>query len=199
MVLNNNAMTTIEGAHKEAPSRLLQAISLIKLGPTTEEIEEITAGVFTLAMDKSAQVIEMLILEAEASSRNLDQMDADIRALHKMIAREDKRTNAERDRLNDETWTKFGGNKQAMRDYTDRLALLNDLGRYRKQAAEHVKTAEQALYTMGDDLRVLRERVAAPGLLESKEPFHVYVESIRNGFGVLQESRMRIARARYRG
>ena len=196
MVLNNNAMTTIEGAHKEAPSQLLQAISLIKLGPTADEI---TAEVFTLAMDKSAQVIEMLILEAEVSSRNLDQMDEDIRRLHKMIAREDKRTNAERDRLKDETWTKFGGNKQAVRDYTDRLALLNDLGKYRKQAAEHVKTAEQALRTMGDDLRVLRERVAAPGLLESKEPFHVYVESIRNGLWGLQESRMRVARARYRG
>ena len=196
MVLNNNAMTTIEGAHKEAPSQLLQAISLIKLGPTADEI---TAEVFTLAMDKSAQVIEMLILEAEVSSRNLDQMDEDIRRLHKMIAREDKRTNAERDRLKDETWTKFGGNKQAVRDYTDRLALLNDLGKYRKQAAEHVKTAEQALRTMGDDLRVLRERVAAPGLLESKEPFHVYVESIRNGLWGLQESRMRVARVRYRG
>ena len=185
MVLNNNTMTAIEGVHKEAPSRLLQAISLIKLGPTSEEI---IAKVFTLAMDKSAQVIEMLILETENSSQNFDQMDADIEALHKMIAREDKHPNAEKDR-----------NKQAGRDDSDRLALLNDLGTYRKQVAEHVKTAQQALCTMGDDLRVLQKRVATPGLLESNEPFHVYVESIRNGFGVLQESRMRIARARYRG
>ena len=187
MALNNYAMTTIEGAHKKAPSRLLQAVSPIKLGPTAEEI---TAEAFTLAMDESEQAMEKLIIEAEVSWQNLEQLDADIGALHDIITREDKHANVERDELLGELWTKLGGNKKAVRDYSDRLALLNDLGGYRKQAAAHVKASLRALHTMSDDLEVLRERVAAPGLLGSKVPLHVHMESIRNGLERLQEGRM---------
>lgn len=186
MALNNYAMATIEDAHKKAPSRLLQAISPFKLGPTAEEI---IAEAFTLAMDESEQTIEKLILEAEVSWQNLEQLDADIGALHEIITREDKHTTVERDELLGELWTKLGGNKKAVRDYGDRLALLNDLGEYRKQAVAHVKAALRALHTMSDDLEVLRERVAAPGLLEGKLPLHVHMESIRNGLERLQEGR----------
>lgn len=186
MALNNYAMATIEGAHKKAPSPLLQAISPINLGPTAEEI---IAEAFTLAMDESEQAIEKLILEAEISWQNLEQLDVDIGALHEMITREDKHTTAERDELLGELWTRLGGNKKAVHDYGDRLALLNGLGEYRKQAVAHIKAALRALHTMSDDLEVLRERVAAPGLLQSKVPLHVHMESIRSGLERLQEGR----------
>ncbi|KAH0833333.1 hypothetical protein J3R83DRAFT_12401 [Lanmaoa asiatica] len=186
MALNNYAMVTIESAHKKAPPRLLQAISPVRLGPTAEEV--ITEA-FTLAMDESEQAIEKLILEAEVSWQNLEQLDADIGTLHEMITREDKHTTAERDELLGELWTKLGGNKKAVQDYGGRLALLNGLGEYRKQAVAHVKAALRALHTMSDDLEVLRERVAAPGLLESKLPLHVHMDSIRNGLERLQEGR----------
>lgn len=186
MALNNYAIATIEGAHKKAPSRLLQAISPVKLGPTAEEI---IAEAFALAMDESEQAIEKLILEAEVSWQNLEQLDADIGTLHEMITREDKHTTVEKDELLGELWTKLGGNKKAVRDYRDRLTLLNDIGEYRKQAAAHIKAALRALHTMSDDLEVLRERVAAPGLLESKVPLDVHMESIRNGLERLQEGR----------
>jgi len=186
MALNNYAIATIEGAHKKAPSRLLRAVSPFKLGPTAEEI---VAEAFTLAMDESEQTIEKLVVEAEFSGKNLDQLDADIGALHEMITREDKHNTVERDQLLGELWTKLGGNKKAVRDYGDRLVLLNDLGEYRKRALAHVKAALRALYAMSDDLEVLRERVAAPGLLESKLPLHVHIESIRNGLERLQEGR----------
>lgn len=186
MALNDYAMTTIEGAHNKAPSRLLRAISPVKLGPTAEEI---IAEAFTLAMDESEHAIEKLILEAEVSWQNLEQLDADIGALHEMITREDKHTTVERDKLLGELWTKLGGNKKAVRDYGDRLALLDDLGEYRKRAVAHVRAALRTLHTMSDDLEVLRERVAAPSLLESKLPLHVHMESIRNGLERLQEGR----------
>lgn len=186
MALNDYAMATIEGAHNKAPSRLLRAISPVKLGPTAEEI---IAEAFTLAMDESEHAIEKLILEAEVSWQNLEQLDADIGALHEMITREDKHTTVERDKLLGELWTKLGGNKKAVRDYGDRLALLDDLGEYRKRAVAHVRAALRTLHTMSDDLEVLRERVAAPGLLESKLPLHVHMESIRNGLERLQEGR----------
>lgn len=187
MALNNYAMATIEGAREKAPSRLLQAISPIKLGPTAEEI---IAEAFTLAMDESEQTMEKLIVEAEVSWQNLEQLDADIGTLHEMITREDKHTTAERDQLLGELWTKVGGNKKTVQDYGGRLGLLNGLGEYRKQAAAHVKAALRALHTMSDDLEVLRERVGAPGLLESKLPLHVHMESIQKGLERLHEGRM---------
>ena len=186
MALNNYAMATIESAHKKAPSRLLQAVSPFNLGPSAEEI---IAEAFTLAMDESERAIEKLILEAEVSWQNLEQLDADIGTLHEMITREDKYTTVERDKLLGELWTRLGGNRKAVRDNGDRLALLNDLGNYRKQAVAHVKAALRALHTMSDDLEVLRERVAAPGLLEGKLPLHVHMESIRSGLERLQEGR----------
>ncbi|KAF8442314.1 hypothetical protein L210DRAFT_3611732 [Boletus edulis BED1] len=187
MALNNYAMATIGSAHKKAPSPLLRVISPIRLGPTAEEI---ISEAFTLAMDESEQAIARLIIEAEISSQNLEQLDADIGTLYELITREDKHTSVERDQLLGELWTRLGGNKKTVRDYGDRLALLNDLGEYRKQAVAHVKAALRTLHAMSDDLEVLRERVAAPGLLESKLPLHVHMESIRNGLERLQEGRM---------
>lgn len=187
MALNNYAMATIEGADGKAPSWLLRAISPIKLGPTAEEI---IAEAFTLAMDESEHAIAKLILEGEVSLQNLEQLDADIGTLHEMIVREDNHTTAERDELLGELWTRWGGNKKAVQDYGGRLALLNGLSSYRKQAALHVKATLRALYTMSDDLEVLREKVAAPGLLEGKLPLHVHMEGIRSGLERLQQGRV---------
>lgn len=186
MALNSYAMATIEGAHNKAPSPLLRAISPVKLGPTAEEI---IAVAFTLAMDESGRAIEKLVLEAEISWQNLEQLDADIGTLQEIITREDKHTTIEREELLGQLWTQLGGNKKAMRNYGDRLALLNDIEEYRKEAVARVKATLRALNTMSDDLEVLRERVTAPGLLESKVPLHVHMESIQNGLARLQEGR----------
>ncbi|KIJ62833.1 hypothetical protein HYDPIDRAFT_93681 [Hydnomerulius pinastri MD-312] len=188
MAVNNYAMTTIEGAHEKAPSPFLQAISPIKLGPTEDEI---IAGAFVLAMDASEQTIAKLVIEAEISRQNLDQMEVDVTSLHEIITREDKFTTAEKDELLGELWSKLGGNKKALREYGDRQALLNDLGDYRKKALAHVTAALQALHSMSDDLEVLRDRVAAPALLDGKLPLSVHIESIKNGLERLKEGRTR--------
>ena len=171
-------MATIEGAHKKAPSWLLQAVSPFNLGPSAEEI---IAEAFTLAMNESERVIEKLILEAKVSWQNLEQLDADICTLNDMFIREDKYTTVERNKLGDELWTKLGRKKKAVGDYGDRLALLNDLGEYRERAAAHVKAVLHALHAMNYDLEVLR--------LGSKLPRHVHVESIRHGLERLQKGR----------
>lgn len=188
MALNNYAMATIEEAHEKAPSPILQAIIPIKIGPTADEIIE---GAFALAMDQSEQSIARLIVEAEVSGQNLDQMEVDIASLHDMITREDKHMSAEKDRILGELWSSLGGNKQKLREYDDRLALLNDLAVYRKQARAHVIAALQTLHAMSDDLEDLRERVAAPGIIGGKLPVRVHIESIKNGLERLKEGRTR--------
>jgi len=187
MALNSYAMATIGDAPKKAPSPLLQAVSPYKLGPTAEEM--ITEA-FVVAMDQSERVIQKLILETEISWQNLEQLDADIAVLHEIVMHEDKHTTAEQDELLVQMWTRWGGNKKAVRDYDDRLTLLKNLEEYRKQAAAHVKATLRELNTMSDDLEVLRDRVAAPGLLEGKVPLQVHIDSIQNGLERLREERM---------
>ncbi|KIJ62860.1 hypothetical protein HYDPIDRAFT_93784 [Hydnomerulius pinastri MD-312] len=188
MVVNNYVMTIIEGAHETAPSPLLQAISPVKLGPTEDEI---IAAAFALAMDTSEQTIAKLVIDAEISRQNLDQMDVDITSLHEIITREDKSTTTEKDELLGELWSKLGGNKKALQEYGDHQALLNDLGDYRENAQAHVTATLQVLHSMSDHLEVLRDRVAAPALLDGKLPLSVHIESIKNGLEVLRECRTR--------
>ncbi|KAI6039889.1 hypothetical protein EDC04DRAFT_3003197 [Pisolithus marmoratus] len=188
MALNSYAMATIEEAPEKATSPILQAVIPIKIGPTADEIIQ---GAFTLAMDQSEQSIARLIVEAELSGQNLDQMEVDIASLHDMITREDKHMSNEKDRVLGELWTTLGGNRQKLREYDDRLALLNDLAVYRKQARAHVTAALQTLHAMSDDLEDLRERVAAPGIIGGKVPIKVHIESIKNGLERLKEGRTR--------
>ncbi|KAI6165792.1 hypothetical protein EDD17DRAFT_1553254, partial [Pisolithus thermaeus] len=188
MALNNYAMTTIEEAPAKAASRVLQAMVPIKIGPTADEIIQ---GAFALAMDQSGQSIARLIVEAEVSGQNLDQMEVDIASLHDMITREDKHMSTEKDLVLGELWSRLGGNKQKIREYDDRLALLNDLSVYRKQARAHVMAALQTLHAMSDDLEDLRERVATPGIIGGKVPIQVHIESIKNGLERLKEGRTR--------
>lgn len=193
MALNSYVIMEIEGAQEKAPSPMLQAIVPFKMGPTTQEIIE-TA--FTLAMDHSEQTIARLILEADVSRQNLDQMDVDITTLHDMLTREDKHTTAEKDRLLSELWTKLGWNGGRVREHDDRLAFLGDLADYRQRARAHVMAATQTLQTMSDDLEELRERVAAPGILGGRVPLQVHIDTIRNGLERLMESRTRARRVR---
>ena len=188
MALNGYALATIEEAHQRAPSRVLQAISPIKLGPTADEIIQ---QAYTLAMDQSEQSLARLIVEADVSRQNLDQMEVDIQSLHDMVTRENKDMNFEKDRLMGELWTKLGRNRRALREYDDRLALLDDLSVYRKKARAHVTAALQTLHAMSDDLEDLRDRVAAPGIVGGKVPLHVHIESIKNGLERLKEGRTR--------
>ncbi|KAL4062908.1 hypothetical protein J3A83DRAFT_1499522 [Scleroderma citrinum] len=188
MALNSYAIGMIEEAPRKAPSPMLQAIVPIKLGPSADEIIQ---KAFTLVMDQSEQTLARLIVEAEVSQQNLDQLEVDIASLHEMVSREDKDVNTEKDHTMGELWTRLGGNKQALRDYDDKLAMLNDLSGYRKQAKAHVTAALQTLHVMSDDLEDLRDRVAAPGIIGGRVPLRVHIDSIQNSLERLKEGRTR--------
>ncbi|KIK79698.1 hypothetical protein PAXRUDRAFT_833968 [Paxillus rubicundulus Ve08.2h10] len=188
MALNNYAMTTIEGAHKKAPSPLLQAISPFKLGPTANEI---ISTVFTLAMDESEQTIAKLVLEADRSLQAFDQMDVDLATLYEITTRESECTAKEKAKVLGEVWTKFVGKQRSRREYGDRLELLDDIEEYRTKALGDVTATSRALELMSSNLEILRDRVAAPALLEGKVPLHVQMESIKNGVERLREGQMR--------
>lgn len=148
-------------------------------------------GAFTSAMDTFSVAIERLILEAEVSLHNLDTLEEDLSAVREAVTREDLYVAAEKTELLGALWTKLGGNKHELRNYERRLSLLKDLGDYRKQAQAHVLAALQTLNLMSEDMEDLRERVAAPELVDGRIPLHVHIESIQTGLQRLQEGRVR--------
>jgi hypothetical protein len=189
MAVNGYAMRTIQDAEKNAPSPYsLAALSPFRTGPTTQEV---IVCAFTSAMDTFSVTIQRLILEAEISLLNLDTLEEDLSAIREAVMREDLSVAAEKSELLGELWTKLGGNRHTLRDYEKRLHLLKDLADYRKQAQAHVLAALQTLNSMSEDMEDLRERVAAPELVDGRIPLHVHIESIQNGLQRLQEGRVR--------
>jgi len=189
MAVNGYAMRTIQDAEKNAPSPYsLAALSPFHTGPTTQEV---TVGAFTSAMDTFSATIQRLILEAEISLFNLNTLEEDLSAIHEAVTREDLSVEAEDSELRERWRTKLGGNKNLLRSYEKRLHLLKDLGDYRNQAQAHVLAALHTLNSMSEDMEDLRERVAAPELVDGRIPLHVHIESIQNGLQQLQEGRVR--------
>lgn len=189
MAVNGYAMRTIQEAEKNAPSPYsLMALIPFHTGPTTQEV---IVDTFTTAMDTFSVAIQRLILEAEISLHNLDVLEEDLSAVREVVMREDIDVTAEKSELLGALWTMLGGNKRALRDTDRRLNLLQDLGDYRKQAQAHVVAALQTLNSMSEDMEDLRERVAAPELVDGRIPLHVHIESIQSGLQRLQEGRVR--------
>jgi DNA repair ATPase RecN len=185
MAVNGYAMRTIQDVEKNAPSPYsLAALISFYTEPTTQEV---IVGAFTSAMNTFSAVIERLILEAEVSMQHLDTLEEDLSAVREAVTREDVSVSE----LLGALWTQFGMNKRTLRDYERRLNLLKDLGNYRKQAQAHVLAALQTLNSMSEDMEDLRERVAAPELVDDRIPLHVHIESIQDGLRRLQEGRVR--------
>jgi len=189
MAVNGYAMRTIQDAEKNAPSSYsLAALNPFHTGPTTQEV---IVGAFTSAMDTFSATIQRLILEAEISLFKLNTLEEDLSAIREVVIREDLSVTAENSELQGMLRTKLGGNKDILKNYEKRLHLLKDLGDYRKQAQAHVLAALHTLNSMSEDMEDLRERVAAPELVDGRIPLHVHIESIQNGLQRLQEGRVR--------
>ncbi|KAG2075368.1 hypothetical protein BDR04DRAFT_1047106 [Suillus decipiens] len=189
MAVNGYAMRTIQEAEKNTPAPYsLTALIPFRSGPTTQEV---LVEAFAKTMDTFSVAVERLILQAEVSLQELDVLEEDLSAVCEVVMREDADTTAEKSELLGSLWTMVGGNKRALNDNDRRLGLLKDVGDYRKQAHAHVIATLHTLNSMSEDMEDLRERVAAPELLDERIPLHVHIESIQNGLQRLQEGRVR--------
>jgi hypothetical protein len=80
-------------------------------------------------------------------------------------------------------------NRRVLGNYSHHLGLRN-LSVDRGHALGHVVAALSALQSLSDDVEDLRERVAAPEILERQIPAEVYM-SIRRGLNRLGEGRLK--------
>ncbi|KAG1881312.1 hypothetical protein F4604DRAFT_1577917 [Suillus subluteus] len=189
MAVNRYAMRTVEDADRNAPSPYsIMAWAPLGTAPTTEDI---IMDAYSSAREAFSTAIQRLILEAEVCLGNLNVLEEDLSAIWEAVMREEEFITAEKSLLLEALWTKLGGNRLTLRGYEQHAGLLRDVNDYRKQAQTHIIAVLQMLYAMGEDMEDLRERAAAPELVDQRIPIRVHIESIQSGLQRLQEGRVR--------
>ena len=147
-------------------------------------------------MNVLSKETQYLILEAERNYRNLLNLEEKLTFLYEIISREDTTRSFEKADLLAELWTRLGGNQEKMRNFDSHLALLKELGSYRKQAIAHVtaalRTFNITLLTLHSINEDMEERVAAPDLLGPSPPIEVHMKTIKMGLERPREGRVRL-------
>jgi hypothetical protein len=189
MAVNRYVMRTIEDADNNAPSPYsIMALAPFRTAPATQDI---IMDAFSSAVEAFSTAIQRLILEAEICLGNLNVLEEDLSAIWEASMREEAFITAEKSLLLEALWTKLGGNRLMLRGYEQHASLLRDVNDYRKQAQIHIITVLQTLNAMSEDMEDLRERAAAPELVDKRIPVRVHIESIQSGLQRLQEGRVR--------
>ncbi|KAF8840185.1 hypothetical protein BDN67DRAFT_904097 [Paxillus ammoniavirescens] len=177
--LLNIQSSTFEKLEGESAGSSELSIKVLKAEMAARDLSLLVRFSDFNSKDSIADVLDTIARDAKKTERGLSRLNA------KVVGGID-------DLVLGELWTKLGGNQKSVREYGDRLELLNDLEEYRKKALAHVTATLRALNWMSDDLEVLRDRVAAPALLEGKVPLHVHIESIKHGLERLREGQTRM-------
>ncbi|KAF9565340.1 hypothetical protein CPC08DRAFT_741049 [Agrocybe pediades] len=191
MAVNDYALHSIEEARANKPSILS---ALVPWGPARKNVNEVVTRTFEEAMDVLSNNMQRLIVEAENSLQNLNNLEERLATIHDIIMREDFALTNEKEDVLAELWTFFGVNNKKLRGFDDHLRMLKELKEYRKQALVHVVAALQTLRGMNEDMEDMRERVAAPDLTGSTVPVEVHMKSIKMGLERMKEGRVRAQR-----
>ena len=190
MAVNDYALQSIESARAEETSHWSMKRVMIWKNPV-KQTNEVVMRTFEEAMNVLSVNMERLILEAEYSLQNLNNLEERLATLHEIVVREDSSILSARADLLEDLWTRLGGNRKSLRNADYHLGILKGLGTYRQQALAHVVAALQTLQAMSEDMEDMRERVAAPDLIGDSVPVEVHMKSIRAGLERLQADRNR--------
>ncbi|KAF4631436.1 hypothetical protein G7Y89_g6697 [Cudoniella acicularis] len=138
-----------------------------------------------------------LIDEAQALLMILNNLEDRLDVINGVATREGIRAQSEKDEILASLWGKVGGYKDKKNKTDRQLALLNQLGTYRKKAYAHVSGTVLRLQAMGAGLEDLRERVGSPELLRdvADVPLSVHIENIQRGVERLEEQRQSVLKA----
>jgi hypothetical protein len=141
-------------------------------------------------MEALSANMQRLVLEAEVSISDLNNLEEHLKSIHEVVSREDSSISTAKDELLAQLWTILGGNRKELNGMDKHLALLKGVGGYRDRARAHVVAALHVLETMAEEMEELRERVAAPELVGDAIPIDVHMKSIRGGLERLKERRI---------
>ncbi|TKX25850.1 hypothetical protein C1H76_1996 [Elsinoe australis] len=109
--------------------------------------------------------IQTLILEAQALLAVLQNLDDRLDLIASISTRDGIKIQDNKDELFALLWTKLGGNRSSVTRVQRQLAVLKEVGAYRKMAFAHVSSTIIKLQSIAAALEDLRERVARPEVL----------------------------------
>ncbi|PSR81572.1 hypothetical protein PHLCEN_2v6338 [Hermanssonia centrifuga] len=185
LAVNDHALHTIE-AHQDKSKSALAAFWPFS---STVATREVIIQTFTDAMSVLQTQMQRVVLEAEVSLTNLNNLEEKLSTLHEFVLRENEFISTAKSEMLAELWTVLGGNKRKLHGMDRHLQLLRGIGDYRKRAKAHVHAALQALQGMSEDMEDLRQRVAAPELVGERIPVEVHMKSIKAGLDRLAAER----------
>jgi len=135
--------------------------------------------------------IQTLILEAQALLQILNNLDDRLDLIAGIAMRDGIRAKDTSDELFSLLWTKLGGNKATVQKYERQMAVLRDVGQYRKLAWAHVSGTIIKLQAIAANLEDLRERVARPETVGVRAdlPLEMHVQEIVMGVERLEAVR----------
>ncbi|KAH9998851.1 hypothetical protein BJV74DRAFT_767474 [Russula compacta] len=186
IAVNDYALHRIEAANSQPSGLSLRRLWGSSSPATTKQVVTRT---FIEAMNALSANMQRLVLEAEVSILDLNNLEEHLKTVHELVSREDSSIATARTELLAQLWTILGGNRGELRGMDEHLALLRGVSGYRDRALAHVVAALQALETMAEDMEELRERVAAPELVGDAIPIDVHMKSLRSGLERLKGRR----------
>ncbi|KAI1338358.1 hypothetical protein F5Y15DRAFT_126591 [Xylariaceae sp. FL0016] len=135
-----------------------------------------------------------LILEAQNTLRLLGQAENHLDLIKEITVREGKAAKSARSDVFWDIWTLLGANNARLHNLRAQLSLLHQVEHQRSTAQEQVMGLLHDLGDIQTKLGDLRERVAAPELLQDKTsiPLSVHIETINAGVERLESARSRI-------
>lgn len=189
MAVNDHAMSSIEQARAKEPTPW--SFSALMNPTAKQRTKQVITSSFDQAMGVLSTHMQLLIVEAELNLKKLDDLEMALNVLHEVVAREESAISQEKEEVLAQLWTKLGGNRRELHNFHQNLALLQNLGEYRKQARVHVVATLQSLEALSDDMEDMRERVAAPELMGTDVPAEVHMKSIQMGLERMKEGRIK--------
>lgn len=165
-------------------SQYLSAFSLTIPQQTTEDV------IYDQYIRHTAEVeeqIQVCILEANTLLAVLENLDDRLHQIQDIAHREDLKVGDAKAELLGLLWTKLGGNRGPLAKQEQQLATLNDVGKYRKTAVQHVISTLVKLKDIENNLSQLRDDVAAPTVLDKRRlPLEMHVDLIASAVDRLQ-------------
>lgn len=131
--------------------------------------------------------ISAIIVEASATTSNLDRLEECLAMAHALCLREQFETTLALDDLLWELWTKLGGHRSKVRDLKNRASVLKNIQKYRSIAIAYVAGTMQTLSAIDVELSELRDRLSAPALEANHIPLEVQLASIESSVRRLKE------------
>lgn len=145
--------------------------------------------------------IAALIIEAQAVLRLLTKAEDHLSLIYDVTSRSTAATSSRRDQILWNIWTLVGANNGRLHHLSEQLSLLRQVDSQRTSAVAQVSALVVELEAIQAGLGDLRERVAAPKLLQASLgsstplPLSIHIETIDRGIERLEAARVRIRAA----